>query len=474
VCFFGGEAAEKTHILFCARYLTRNTIAVNLPIAFMERMKVALAGDYPAFEASLTQPAPVSLRLNPTKPVPGFPQPDAVPWHPQGRYLPERPVYTLDPLFHAGAYYVQEASSMFVYQAIRQWAEHPQKLRVLDLCAAPGGKSTLLASALGNEGLVVANEVIQSRVPALRMNLEKWGFPNVAIVNHDPADFSKLPGFFDVVLVDAPCSGEGLFRKSPEAAGEWSVSNAAHCEVRQKRILAEAVKLVKPGGLLIYATCTFNPKENGRNIPALLQKGAFEFCPLETEKSWGVEVQEYGYQFYPHRVRGEGFFMACLRKSEGERPPEKRKNARFAEWRNLPAKEKIILRPWLSDLDKFEIFEKANGGLVALDAGRMEDYLDLAAALKRRAFGIQIGKLKGRNFVPSHALALSQCVSASFPSVELSKEEALRLLRKEEMVPEKAPKGWCLARFEGLNLGWMKVLEHRINNYFPPEWRIRM
>ncbi|MFQ5445925.1 MAG: hypothetical protein ACE5FF_03240 [Saprospiraceae bacterium] len=296
--------------------------------------------------------------------------------------------------------------------------------------------------------MLVANEVIQSRVHALRMNLDKWGYPNTALTNHDSADFGKLTGFFDVLLVDAPCSGEGLFRKSPAAAGEWLEANTGLCVARQGRILANAIPLLKPGGLLIYATCTFNPAENSRNVEQLLHGGTFDICDIKTEKSWGVEVRDLGYQFYPHKVKGEGFFMACLRKRGVEAPVTIQKNVNFDGWRRLRSKERNLLHSWISELDALEIFEKPNGELVAFHADLLPDYQHLALALRKRAFGTSIGKLKRTNFIPSHALALSGWVPGIVPFVELEKEQALRFLRKETLALEQAPKGWCLARFE--------------------------
>ena len=199
---------------------------------------------YPAFLAALQEPAPVSIRLNPAKPSPsGLPLSTLapVPWHPRGCYLPERPVFTLDPAFHAGAYYVQEASSMFLYAALRQTADFSRPLRALDLCAAPGGKSTLLADMLNPAGLLVANEVIRPRTAILRENLEKWGVPNLAVSGAEVEEYAALEDFFDVVVTDAPCSGEGLFRKDPDAVKEWSPASVELCWGRQRRILAAAV-----------------------------------------------------------------------------------------------------------------------------------------------------------------------------------------------------------------------------------------
>ncbi|MEO6758980.1 MAG: RsmB/NOP family class I SAM-dependent RNA methyltransferase, partial [Saprospiraceae bacterium] len=239
-----------------------------LPPPFERQMQVLLGAAWPNFAAALGTPAPVSIRLNPAKhlPEPLLPTEAAVPWHPQGRYLAERPVFTLDPGFHAGGYYVQEASSMFLYEALRQTVDFSKKLNVLDLCAAPGGKSTLLADLVGPDSLLVANELIRSRVNSLRENLEKWGAPNVAVTSGEAGDFAGLEGFFDLIVADAPCSGEGLFRKDPAAMGEWSPAAVELCSLRQQRILSEVLPALAPGGILVYSTCTYNTAENEAQV----------------------------------------------------------------------------------------------------------------------------------------------------------------------------------------------------------------
>ena len=240
----------------------------HLPDAFAAQMQQQLGSDYEAFAAALATPPPVSIRLNPRKPAVDIVGLTPVPWCAEGFYLPSRPVFTLDPLFQAGAYYVQEASSMLLAEAIRQTVGKRKPyagqapLKALDLCAAPGGKSTLLASALPPHSVLVCNEVIRSRVPVLRENIDKWGYANVVVSHHDPDDFAPLAGFFDLVMIDAPCSGEGLFRKDPKAMNEWSPEHVMLCAARQGRILAASAPLVAEDGWLIYSTCTYNDAEN--------------------------------------------------------------------------------------------------------------------------------------------------------------------------------------------------------------------
>ncbi len=447
---------------------------MTLPAIFTDRMRQELGDDFQAFLEALGEPPPVSIRLNPAKASLEFEDCEKIPWHPDGRYLPERPVFTLDPAFHAGTYYVQEASSMFLREALVQSVDVGQPLRVLDLCAAPGGKSTLLASALNSESLLLANEVIQSRVPALRMNLEKWGHANVAVSNHDPSDFRKLESFFDVVMVDAPCSGEGLFRKDAAAAGEWSEQNLAICEGRQRRILSEAKELLRPGGVLIYSTCTFNHGENELNVSWLLESGEFDFLPIRLQPDWGIAEKKLGYQFFPHRLRGEGFFIACLKKKAGAELPFRSKNTGLGDWQRLKTKEIAAFSEWLAAPEALAFFLKPNGEIVALPENLTDDCAMIDRVLRKRSFGTVIGTMKKKDFVPAHTLALSSLVSKDLPAVELEKMQALQFLKKENLDPAGLARGWTLARFKGHNLGWMKVLDNRINNYLPNEWRIRM
>ena len=435
------------------------------------------AEEYPAFAAALTTVPPVSIRLNPAKPmVEAVAWTDApVPWHPQGRYLSERPIFTLDPAFHAGAYYVQEASSMFLYEALRQTVDFSKRLKVLDLCAAPGGKSTLIADLLGPDSLLVANEVIRARVNSLRENLEKWGSPQVAVTSAEAEDFSGLEGFFEVIVTDAPCSGEGLFRKDPAAMREWSPAAVELCSARQQRILTATLPTLAPGGVLVYSTCTYNHAENEANVAWLSREFDLMPLPLQVSPEWGIVGTENGYHFYPHRVRGEGFFLAVLKKN-AEDPAHKRNQPSM--FKNLKPLTKALIPEaarWLRPAAEVQFFETIHGEIMALSSALIEDYLTLDKPLKAKWFGTMVGEFKGKDFVPGHALALSQLASLSLPGVSLSREQAQLFLKKAVFaLPDNTPRGWTLARYAGLNLGWMKCLPNRVNNYLPAERRIRM
>ena len=255
---------------------------------------------------------------------PNFPISQSIPWSSHGYYLNERPSFTLDPLFHAGCYYVQEASSMFLEQALKQTVDLSQPVKVLDLCAAPGGKSTLIQSFITSDSLLVSNEVIKSRVNVLQENLIKWGGANVVLTNNDAKDFASLYDYFDLLVVDAPCSGSGLFRKDPEAIGEWSENNVKLCSQRQQRILADAFSSLKKNGIIIYCTCSYSTEENEEILDWMAEKFKVESLRLTIKKEWNiVETQSmhhnlFGYRFYPDKLKGEGFFIACLQKKEGE------------------------------------------------------------------------------------------------------------------------------------------------------------
>lgn len=329
---------------------------MNLPNAFLDTIGPILKDELPAFLDSYQQKIPVSLRLNLFKEIKDFDYAEVVPWHPEGRYLSERPIFTLDPLFHAGTYYVQEASSMFLYQALTQSVDLSKPLKTLDLCASPGGKSTLIASAINENSLLVANEVIRSRVSSLKQNLEKWGNSNVIITNHDAEDFQPLNSFFDVVLVDAPCSGEGLFRKDENARNEWSQEHVLHCSSRQKRILRSAKNLVCGNGILIYSTCTFNSAENDENIKWLLETGEFELTEIELNNEWNIVKTEFGYQFFPHKVKGEGFYLSILRK-KGNFGERQVKIKPLKELTPLTKHEISEIRNWINDPDLCSFFK---------------------------------------------------------------------------------------------------------------------
>ncbi|MFN3589964.1 MAG: methyltransferase RsmF C-terminal domain-like protein [Spirosomataceae bacterium] len=454
-----------------------------LPAAFVSQIEAQLGAESVAFFEAIAQQPPVSIRVNPRKGTENLPDLlptdfEKVPWHPNGYYLPERPSFTVDPVFQAGGYYVQEASSMFVAEAVRQTMDTSKPLRVLDLCAAPGGKTTTLAAELTENSFLMANEVIKSRIPALKENLLKWGFTNYVVTNHDPETMAELEGFFDVVLVDAPCSGEGLFRKDDEAAKEWSVQHVELCSARQKRILKAAAFLVAPNGVLVYSTCTYNAQENDENVAYITKITELERIDLSLPTEFGIQATQGGAQFYPHKLKGEGFYLAVFRqKGRGYNRVDAKVKLNQVRQRQL---EKAIT--WLKESSKFQYFLKNEGTIVALRKENLADYGKVFYALSKHSSGFEIGLFKGEAFIPSHALALSNELNDRIPRVELSFEDAQKYFKRETLsidqsadLPDSSQSGgWLVATYKGYQLGWLKDVQGRINNYLPKDWRIRM
>jgi 16S rRNA C967 or C1407 C5-methylase (RsmB/RsmF family)/NOL1/NOP2/fmu family ribosome biogenesis protein len=422
-----------------------------------------------------------SIRYNPNKTIASFSELPSVPWSSYGVYLPERPVFTLDPLFHAGAYYVQEASSMFVEHAFKSTIQRGEApLRVLDLCAAPGGKSTLLASLLQEEDLLISNEVIQARASILAENLTRWGQMNTWVTNNDPKEFAKLPGYFDLMLIDAPCTGSGLWRKDAGALDEWSQEHVKLCSERQKRILADALPALKQDGVLLYATCSYSAEENEMICDWICENMGMESLEIPVDSTWHItetlseKHKAAGYRFYPWQLNGEGFFLAAFRKinaAEQEEPSRKQKKQQ-QRGSNPKAKDEMQRwRPWLNnDLALIEKNEEWYG----IHATHKKDYELFQSVLRIKKTGTALGKIAGKDIIPDHELALSIHLSGDVKKVATDKETALLFLKKEEVLKDNPVKGWQLLTYEGLGLGWGKWLPNRMNNYFPKNWRIRM
>ncbi len=446
---------------------------MELPEAFIKQSDALLGEESTAFYAALKQPPPISVRINRRKQAPVLDVKGAVPWCREGMYLKERPRFTLDPNFHAGSYYVQESSSMIIGWVVAQIFGSTAPILALDMCGAPGGKSTLLSDAIPEGSFLVANEVIKSRYRILEENLSKWGLTNVAITNLDSKQFSPSKGHYDLVLVDAPCSGEGLFRKDAKAIGEWSPQNVELCSARQKRILANAIPLLGDGGVLIYSTCTYNEQENDQNIEWLLKNFELEPITPEVPETWNIARTKFGCQFYPHRTDSEGLFFCCLRsKSSLTKTSLKRSSNRH--FLKLAKKYWPKINPWLDQPKKWYFYQNAKGRIFALHKEWHQEATQFASIWQPAKIGIDIGVLKNEDFIPSPQLALSQICNQQLPRVDLEKEEALQYLKKAAIDPTRVPKGWAIATYRQNQLGWMKGLGTRVNNYYPKEWRIRM
>lgn len=448
--------------------------------SFRKYLEEAIGSDNAlvAFSAFDT-PASVAVRRNPLKE--GIcPEGRQVPWCVHGRILPERPQFTLDPHFHAGAYYVQDSSSMFVGHVFRHVLEgmkvpSGRPVRVLDLCAAPGGKTTDIAASLreafGDGFILVSNEVMKARAGVLADNVALWGDPNVVVTSDDPSAFASLTGFFDIVVADVPCSGEGMFRKDEEAQRQWSEDNVALCEARQRRILADMWPSLSKGGVLIYSTCTFNIYENDGNVDwAASELGAEPlFIEDVLEPGEGVIRTRLGYSLVPGHVEGEGQYCSALCKtSESVWREAKGRRGRAVKALPVPKGLKVPVNKEVTVRMKGETVT-AVPSVISSDLAMLEAHLHVIAA------GCAIGVLKGDTLVPDADLALSLMLDeGAYPSAEVDRKTALAYLHRDAVSLPDAPKGYVVVKYEGLPLGFVKNLGNRCNNLHPQSRRIRM
>lgn len=446
----------------------------DLPIAFQNTIHQLLGDQSENFFQSLEVQEQTSIRFHPYKKsiIPQYSS--EVPWENQGVYLSERPVFALDPAWHAGAYYVQESSSMLTGYVCKELFDQP--IKALDLCAAPGGKSTHLISVLPPESLLVSNEIISKRNHILVENIEKWGFASSIVTKAEASDFQSLEEFFDLVVVDAPCSGEGLFRRQPDAVHEWSEENVQTCIYRQEDILNNIHATLKKGGFLCYSTCTFEKGENEDQVEKLLKSGLYELVSIPENESLGLMS---GYiagtiRCWPHKVKGSGFFIALLKKvahSVEDLPYKKRK---FWNWQ-FQKKVDSSVHSFLKEDKSINIYQSGEY-LRAFPRKYHYELSTIADSVSVMHFGVNIGQIKKGIFTPLQGIVHSNLLHPKVQKYPIENLElALDYLRKKDIpIHPEVKNGWAVVQYQGLNLGWVKQNQQRVNNYFPQHLMLRM
>ena len=464
---------------------------MNTPIPkdFLETSVSIFGRESEEFLASLDSEPSLGIHINAEKmQKTGVVIPDnaeRVEWTSNGFYLKSRPRFTFDPFLHAGAYYVEEPSSMFVEKALNYIQKDIRIDRALDLCAAPGGKSIMIRNSMKG-GLLVSNEPLSKRAAVLTENLAKWGNPDIIVTSDFPEAFDGLTGFFDLIATDVPCSGEGMFRKDETARSEWSKANVENCVQRQRDILRTIWPTLRKGGSIIYSTCTFNRREDEENVLFIANELGAEIINLETDADWHICGDTTGrnlpvYHFFPHKTRGEGFFLALLKKTSDTPPAENRKSKKkkpetvsadgFAEWINCK--------------ENFD-FHKSKDGITALRKAFADDYAAISEKLNVICAGVRVCTEKPAKFsnsarkpkpqfVPAPGLALSSCLNRkAFPDISLNYSDAIKFLRGESIpLTVYAPRGWVTVSYRNLPLGFANNVGSRLNNSYPPAWRIR-
>jgi NOL1/NOP2/sun family putative RNA methylase len=440
-----------------------------LPERFIERMKQTMGEEEAAsFFASYQESASHGLRIHPGKtsheefvahgPFALTP----VPWCPLGFYYDGEDKPGKHPYHAAGVYYIQEPSAMAVVEAL---SPKPGD-KVLDLCAAPGGKSTHIAGYLGDSGLLVANEIHPTRVKALSENLERWGTRNILVTNETPERMAdRFPTYFDKIAVDAPCSGEGMFRKLPEACEDWSEDKIAHCAAMQTDILDAAAAMLKPGGIMVYSTCTFAEDENERQIERFLAlHPEFSLEPVAQAKYFAPGAIEHTVRLWPHKLRGEGHFLARLRKSVDTASSAA---VQQEKTKSLPSDVRKLFEAFCRETLTF--MPEGNYALFGEQFYLLADGLPSLNRLKVVRAGWHLGTMKKGRFEPSHALALALAPGEWKNSVDFSanSEEVRRYLRGESLFVDKEGKGWTIVTVDGYPLGWSKLVQGQIKNHYP-------
>ncbi len=443
---------------------------MELPEGFSARITNQLPNEAAQLLRALKNESPTSIRLNPIKQLPladGISD-NQVPWCKEGFYLKERIKFIGDPAWHAGTYYVQESSSMFLNHVLEHLPELKKDGLWLDLCAAPGGKSSLLLKHLDSRsGLLVCNEVSSKRIGTLVENIMRNGNANALITQNSAAELGQYHEQFDCILVDAPCSGEGMFRKHPEASNQWSHELLQNCELTQTSILTDIIPSLKPNGYLIYSTCTFNPGENETQLKFLLDTGQFDLVPIPLDDKWQVSAQDSGgYAFLPHLTPGEGLYMVALQKRSTQADKRSQK----------PHKKRKLLQPNFNPLELLEQGEYAyteRGEWWFAMPEPASVHANKLPQLNVRSWGTGLGKLVKKGILPHPTLAHTLPFARNnFNTIPLADDDAISFLTGHSM-PISAPKGWTVCTWKDQPLGWVKSIGNRLNNHYPAPWRIQ-
>ncbi len=441
---------------------------MKLPELFIFQLRDLLPDEWQALADAITSSDPsVAVRVNAARGVSVPDRARRVPWCGQGYYLDNRPSFTFDTDWHAGRYYVQDASSMFIAHVIDSLIHEP--VRYLDLCAAPGGKTTAAIQALPQRSMIVANEIVPPRARVLADNVIRWGDPRCVVTSNAPAQVGKLTHFFDVVAADVPCSGEGMMRKDDEAVAQWTPALVEQCAQRQREILTDVWPALRPGGLLIYSTCTYNRQENEQMAEFIVNELGATSLEVPVDASWNIHPAIGSdiccYRFMPHRVDGEGLFMAVFRK-DGEAPCQ---SIRTKEKNTKKADE--IGKNWLDSPNDYMIGQQ--GDLcIAVPVDIRGEVAAVRASLNVLHAGVELATVMGRKTVPHHALAMSTArATDAFPVCEVDYTTALRYLRGESITVD-GPRGYVLIAHEGAVLGFANNLGNRANNLYPKPLRI--
>lgn len=439
-------------------------------------------GNLSAVLDALSGEPSVSVRINPAKA--GSPSEifgnlvsGPVEWNRHAAFLSERPAFTLDPLIHAGAYYVQDSSAMFPGKAFRDVLDKVLESgiispKVLDLCAAPGGKTTDISASLRESCrggyLLISNEIMKQRAAVLADNAAVWGDPSVVVTSVDPKAFGTLPGFFDIIVADVPCSGEGMFRKDDEAVSQWSEENVALCQARQRRIVADVWPSLAEGGFLVYSTCTFNNLENDDNVKWICSEFGAEIIGID---SCGLLRTECGVSLVPGFVRGEGQYCAVLRKTSPSAGTAACSGRQQDRWQKLPEAHASIIRPLLDE----EMAMIVKDGRIVAVPEYVRCVLSMLEPLRPLARGLAVGMFKGKDFIPDADLALSLSLRrGAFNEFEVNRETALSFLHRDPVRLPDAERGMLLLVYRGLPIGFVKNLGNRCNSLHPLHRRIRM